>query len=46
MRCVNNDCEPECRVADTQTETGMDGGAAAAKEEYELQLEMKEKKIP
>ena len=33
-------------VADTQTETGMDGGAAAAaKEEYELQLETKEKKI-
>jgi len=32
-------------VADTQTETGMDGGGAAAKEENELQLEMKEKKI-
>ena len=33
-------------VADTQTETGMDGGAtAAAKEEYELQLWMKEMKI-
>ena len=32
-------------VAETQTETGMDGGGAAAKEEYELQLAMKEKKI-
>jgi len=32
-------------VADTQAETGVDGGGAAAKEEYELQLEMKEKKI-
>ena len=32
-------------VAYTQTETGMDGGGAAAKEEYELQLWVKEMKI-
>jgi len=32
-------------VDDTQTETGMDGGGAAAKEEYELQLGTRKKKI-
>ena len=32
-------------VAYTQPETGMDAGGAAAKEEYELELEMKKEKI-
>ena len=32
-------------AAYTQTETRMDGGGAAAKEEYERELEMKNQKI-
>ena len=33
-------------VAYTQTETGMDGGGAAAKEENELELEIKKREAP
>jgi len=45
LRCCNNGYGPDCHVCYLHTETRMDGGAVAAKEEYEREHEMKNQKI-